>query len=475
MIRTPALLGALAVCGLSTATPADEIRLTDGRVLIGTVRSVGDEVRIRTRSGETVTVTAAEVLRIRSDDELREELRQLASGRSGAPHAEVELARLAWRYGLAAEAWAHADACLAAAPDAAIRDRLDRLLADLGEDLVPAHRLRADAETKVRALLAKLRTGSTPAQAAAVEALLARAQDEGVDEQLRRRARSSSTALQRQTALRTLLRRDPAHESFVWRSAVVDGDPEVRLAAMGMAKDAGRSEAAVDYLSAGLVQPDGRIRIRTAEAFAALGDRAAIQPLVAAGPLAGTASLSPGATRAHVAFINQQAYVRDFDVEVAMSSFIGDPKIGVVQSGVVLDVTVAAVTRMRTQIVGAYRRALVTLAGEDPGPDPDAWLGWLEARPEFPELAAKLDAAIAKAKAAPRGGGAGGGGAPGPAGPGPGPRGGGGGARGGGGEGGGIGIPIMPGSLPPLPGTTFPPAPPPPSVPTPAGRHGPGR
>ena len=42
--------------------------------------------------------------------------------------------------------------------------------------------------------------------------------------------------------------------------------------------------------------------------------------------------------RAHVAVLNQTSYVRDFDVEVAQAAFIADPKVDVIQDGVVLDV-----------------------------------------------------------------------------------------------------------------------------------------
>ena len=42
--------------------------------------------------------------------------------------------------------------------------------------------------------------------------------------------------------------------------------------------------------------------------------------------------------RGHVAIINQTAYVRDFEVEVAQAAFIADPIIDVIQDGVVLDV-----------------------------------------------------------------------------------------------------------------------------------------
>lgn len=42
--------------------------------------------------------------------------------------------------------------------------------------------------------------------------------------------------------------------------------------------------------------------------------------------------------RGHVAVINQTTYVRDFDVEVAQAAFIADPKIDIIQDGIVLDV-----------------------------------------------------------------------------------------------------------------------------------------
>ncbi len=42
--------------------------------------------------------------------------------------------------------------------------------------------------------------------------------------------------------------------------------------------------------------------------------------------------------RANVSILNQTSYVRDFDVEVAQSAFIADPKVDVIQDGVVLDV-----------------------------------------------------------------------------------------------------------------------------------------
>ncbi|MBL8722476.1 MAG: hypothetical protein JNK49_00435 [Planctomycetes bacterium] len=42
--------------------------------------------------------------------------------------------------------------------------------------------------------------------------------------------------------------------------------------------------------------------------------------------------------RGHVAVINQTTYIRDFDVEVAQAAFIADPKIDIIQDGIVLEV-----------------------------------------------------------------------------------------------------------------------------------------
>ena len=89
--------------------------------------------------------------------------------------------------------------------------------------------------------------------------------------------------------------------------------------------------------------------------------------------------------RAHAAFITQQAYIRDFDVEVAQSSFIADPKVDALTYGSVLDVRVGAVVTQRIQIVGSLRRAISKLEGADPGDDVAKWEAWLAARRAAPQ------------------------------------------------------------------------------------------
>lgn len=468
MIRMRLLLTAALLGCLAPDSSADEVRLTDGRVLIGTVREEGGKLRIRTKDGETVVVDLDQVLRIRSDDELRAELGRLASLGGTAAHARLEVARLAHRYGFEDEMWDNLDQVVAGVePGSSLERRLDLFLGGLGPDLVPEHRLRAEAARKVRALVDRARDESSPARTAALVAVLASLQDDGVDEELRLRARSALRAPQRIVALRALAKRSEEQRPFVWRSAIVDSDATVRRASMDMARATGDTAAVVDYLAPGLIQPHAEFRVRTAEAFEALGDRAAILPLVAAGTLATAAAPSAGATRAHVAFIDQQAYVRDFDVEVASGAFIGDPKIDVVQSGVVLDVTVASVTHSPARTIGALRHALVTLAGADPGPDPKAWEAFKDALEDAPVLEA--DAEARRAARPPKAGPAGPVAAPAPLRPG---RDGGGSSRDGGVW---IGGPYLPGTQAPIPGTTRSPIPAP--IPPPAPRRvvAPGR
>lgn len=54
--------------------------------------------------------------------------------------------------------------------------------------------------------------------------------------------------------------------------------------------------------------------------------------------------------RANVAVINQTSYIRDFDVEVAQAAFIADPKVDVIQDGIVLDVR-PTITHDRKHVV----------------------------------------------------------------------------------------------------------------------------
>ena len=371
------------VLGLSLliAAPlaADEVRLKDGRVVVGSVKVRGNLLEISTREG-IVRVDRKDVLRIRDEGELREALSDLASQVPNTGFGRLELARIASSWGLGPELWAHLDVAVQLDDKS---KRLKDFLATLEPEVLKRRYRNRPTQSRVREMLRQVRPDQ-PAKAAAVEELLVREPD--ADEALRNRARRSTTPERRLVAVAALARRGlEGSDLFVYRSAILDSSKDVRRGAMKLAQLHGDSSKAVQYLTAGLLHSNPLVRIRTAEAFANLEDPSAVLVLVEAGPNAGllpqAAGGGPRGTRAYMAITQQTAYIRDFDVEVAQASFIANPVVDVIQSGVVLDVTVAAVVTHRIRIINAYRSALRTLVGSDPGANPSRWTDWLG---EFP-------------------------------------------------------------------------------------------
>ena len=68
--------------------------------------------------------------------------------------------------------------------------------------------------------------------------------------------------------------------------------------------------------------------------------------------------------------------MQDFDVEIAQGAVIAKPIIGVLQSGVTLDVAVAGVFVIRMEERRAVLRTLAALTGKELGADPAAWRSW---------------------------------------------------------------------------------------------------
>lgn len=380
---------------LATTSPlwADELRLADGRVLVGTVQERGELVVITSPTAQT-TVARQDIVQHRRDSELRAELAAQARSAGDSAFAALQLARRARELGLLAELWRHLDHCqqqLDKTPaaergpgHAATARLLAEFLPELGPELLASPARPAPPAT-VPNLLDLLRPGTGPGRTAAIVAALAQQPAPA----LQRAARSAGAARQRAAANQALLanhdRRDPAEqrqrEQFVLRSALFDDSAELRRTATALLREAGAaSEATVASLLPGLQHSDGQIRLRAAAVLGGLGHPAAIKPLVAAGPLAG-AGLDAGdrGRRAHVAFVQQQAYVRDFDVEVAQGAAIANPRVDVLQTGVVLDATVIGVFEVR-RLVQGYRQALMQLTGNDPGGDPKRWPLWLAER-----------------------------------------------------------------------------------------------
>jgi hypothetical protein len=98
-----------------------------------------------------------------------------------------------------------------------------------------------------------------------------------------------------------------------------------------------------------------------------------LEPRKRAAPGGGGGSSPP---HAHVFFGEQRAYVSDFDVEIAQGAVIAKPVIGILQSGVLLDVAVAGVFIIRTEERRVVLGALGKLTGQALGNDPVAWRAW---------------------------------------------------------------------------------------------------
>jgi hypothetical protein len=399
--RPPTLLAAFAALAALAlpATPAraDELRLDDGRVLVGKVVARGQEFEVTTRDG-VVVVPVAKVVRHRTDDELRRELQAQSQASDGSPFASLQLAQRAFAYGLERDMWRLLDETLAksaataadappadderAAAARAQQRRLQEFLAQLEPELLPPRLRTANTATRVHQLLDLVRPDQGRAQRAAVVELLVR--EPNADADLRSEARRNGAERARLAALEALQRRAAAgSDRFVWRTAILDRSAAVREAAVALVPG-DQAAAAVAYLAPGLLHQQAPVRVRTAEAFGGLGHRDALPLLVAAAPNAGKALAPAGGSsngnRGHIAILNQQAYIRDFNVEVASASFIADPQIDVLASGTVLDATVVGVTEVR-MILRGYRRALQRLAGSDPGEDPRRWAQWLTELP----------------------------------------------------------------------------------------------
>jgi len=377
------LLCLTALLAISAPARADELRLHDGRVLVGKVVEKGDRLEITTRDG-VVAMAKKDVAGWRKDGELRAALATQAKTAGDTAFAHLNLAVQARAYGLEAELWQHLDRAhqkLGAVPAEAapaVQRQLADFLAQLGPELLPLRQRSAPTKVRVHQLLENLTASTGVGRAAAVEELLVR--EANADEDLRQQARSNPSPTRRIGAIGALRRRALAgNDRFVLRTAVLDGSSAVRDAAIGLCRPALRADD-VAYLATGLTHQNAKVRVRTAEALGELGHADAVKMLVLAGPHAakGLAAADGGAggVRGHVAFLQQQAYIRDFDVEVSQASFIADPKVDVLQSGQVLDVTVVGVVEEVT-IVQAYRQALQKLVKQDPGPDVRAWPNWL--------------------------------------------------------------------------------------------------
>ncbi len=145
-----------------------------------------------------------------------------------------------------------------------------------------------------------------------------------------------------------------------------------------LARAAGRLRVAgsVHALGAALRSRDEVVRRRAAEALGQLGDVQGLAYLVAAWEARGG-----NGPRVYFAQLQQVSFIQDFDVEVAKTSFIADPVVGVINNGVALPVKILATEQSGRIAIPAstLQRASVQLAGGAKARDAKGWRRWWDA------------------------------------------------------------------------------------------------
>lgn len=344
------------------------VRTTDGSVLRGTVEAVEGGIRIR--SGETERfVPEADILWTADGTELLRQAREMVEGAgTGRPGATR-----------------HAQAALWCA-EMGLDDEADRLLdravaLDAGAPAVTraikqfASTLAGEAERTVHPAEWILRNAPSTGgrRLVAEEAIGLLGREETVPALVR--ALASPRTPTRRVASSVLGERFPGEGTQRLAAvAIADTDEGVRENAVVALRGAGGEKAAralAPHLFSG---PTSVHRKRATAALERLGSPAAVPPLAEA--LRRLQVQAAGGPRGYVFFGNQVSYVRDFDVEVAQNAAIGDPQIGVITDGVVLDARVLSTRTERIAIVGALTKIVGSNLGEDPG----AWESWYRAQ-----------------------------------------------------------------------------------------------
>lgn len=157
----------------------------------------------------------------------------------------------------------------------------------------------------------------------------------------------------------------------LYKRAIFDKSDSIRAAAVAGIKATDAAGKIGPFVHA-LNSPFDVVRLHAVQALGALGDPAAVGPLVARYQVVGGSGQS-----VYISNVNQISFVQDFDVEVAQTAFIADPVIGVIQDGLTLNFRALATTgTIDIYEKPAYAEALGQLTGKDLGNDPKAWAEW---------------------------------------------------------------------------------------------------
>lgn len=158
--------------------------------------------------------------------------------------------------------------------------------------------------------------------------------------------------------------------------AALDPSEAVRREAARALATAGTDQACAPLVRA-LTSDHPAVRRNAAEALGHTRYLTAVQPLIAR---LATLQGSAGTQRPPASYLftgRQIAYLQDFDVEVANNASIGDPQVGVLSEGSVLDVRVLGLSSTGVNAErAAIRRSLEMLTTVRAGNTSRAWLDW---------------------------------------------------------------------------------------------------
>ena len=407
-VRHLVLPVALGLACLGAAGPrvgtADVVTTKDGVVVEGSVERTPAEVIVRTSAGE-VRLPAASVASVVAGDSVRTEARRALDALAASDvTARYRLAASLEAKGLADVAACAYASILEVEPDhPAARRALgyekvgDRWLttaeARRARGLVlyeGTWRLPAEVDRIARGKRRQIDVRATDLAAAMRTAATA---DAGVARAASQQVAAAPVGERLHAATGLLVHPEPRVRAWaagelgrlgdesalrpLWAVAARDRNDDVRHAAVASLASFGRPDVAFPLVKA-LWSEHPSIVANAAAALGQLGDAHAVVWLV-------TRLVSHGASPgANFSQLTQQAYIQDFDVEVAQTSFIADPVIGTVQEGVVQDVKVLDLTIEKTFVEMRLVQTIASLAKADLHNAADVASWWKENQARFP-------------------------------------------------------------------------------------------
>ena len=193
------------------------------------------------------------------------------------------------------------------------------------------------------------------------------------------------SAESRTIAVRTLSRiGDRVALPWLIRSSMYDANRNVRNTAFRAVKGFKDHDIFYPYARA-LFSRNPRVSIAASQVLSELGDDRGVDLILR------RVSIGIGESgRANISVGTQNSYIADFDVEIAQAAAIGDPIIGTIRDGIILDFKILGGYGERWIVEQriAYASALSNLTGRDYGQDWKAYANYAREN-ELPRVALK--------------------------------------------------------------------------------------